>query len=132
MPAVRPVILMVEDHPGFRRIYRELLENAGYELVEAEDGASGYELARMLRPDLILLDLVMPVCDGFELLHRLRGDEVTAGIPVIVFSVMGEPDDIQRAYRLGADDYTVKCLDSSDDVLAKIARLSSPGVPDRV
>ncbi|HET9870014.1 MAG TPA: response regulator, partial [bacterium] len=89
-------ILIVEDQQGFRRIYRDVLENDGYQVLEAEDGEAGWEAARDKKPSLILLDLGLPKIDGFEVLKRIRADEGTKAIPVIIFSVLGEQKDVNR------------------------------------
>ena len=101
-------ILIVEDQQGFRRIYRDVLENDGYQVLEAEDGEAGWNAAKDKKPDLILLDLGLPKIDGFEVLKRIRANDPTKSIPVIIFSVLGEQKDVNRGLELGANDYTVK------------------------
>jgi DNA-binding response OmpR family regulator len=119
-------ILLVEDQKGFRRVYGDLLESQGYEVLLAEDGEEGCRISLEARPDLILLDLGLPKLDGFGVLQRLRGEEATRAIPVIIFSVMGEDKDIQKAKALGANDYAVKGLSGSKEILAKIRALLTP------
>jgi len=114
-------ILLVEDKAGFRRIYHDILVNDGYEALEAEDGEAGWELAKEKKPDLILLDLVLPKLNGFEVLKRIRAHKQTKEIPVIILSVLGEQKDIQKGLELGANDYTVKGLYSSREILRKIS-----------
>ena len=114
-------ILLVEDKAGFRRIYHDILVNDGYEALEAEDGEAGWELAKTKKPDLILLDLVLPKLNGFEVLKRIRAHKQTKEIPVIILSVLGEQKDIQKGLELGANDYTVKGLYSSREILRKIS-----------
>jgi DNA-binding response OmpR family regulator len=116
-------ILIVEDQPGFRRIYRDVLAIEGYEILEAEDGEKGWAMAKSRKPSLILLDLGLPVLDGFEVLKRIRGDAETRLIPVIIFSVLGEQKDIQRGMELGANDYTVKGFFTPRQILGKIKDL---------
>jgi DNA-binding response OmpR family regulator len=116
-------ILIVEDQPGFRRIYRDILEADGYEVLEAEDGEAGWTMAKGHKPNLILLDLGLPILDGFGVLKRIRADAETRSLPVIIFSVLGEQKDIQRGMELGANDYTVKGFYTPRQILAKIKDL---------
>lgn len=113
-------VLIIEDEPGFRRIYKEVLEGDGYNVLLAEDGEQGLASAGRDSPDLILLDLKLPTMHGFEVLQKLKEDEATKDIPVIIFSVMGEQDDIQEGLNLGADDYAVKGFYSPREILSKI------------
>lgn len=115
-------ILIVDDEPGFRKTYRDLFEHHGHEVKEAENGQAGLDLATSWRPDLILLDLVMPVMTGYEMLERLSKQKTTADIPVIIFSVLGEQSDIQKALELGAADYIVKGFYSPGEVLGKVGK----------
>jgi DNA-binding response OmpR family regulator len=116
----KDTVLIVEDAGGFRDIYRTVLEAEEYEVLEAEDGKQGLELAAERKPDMILLDLVLPEIGGFQVLEQLRADEETKSIPVIVLSVLGERKSIQKALELGADDYTIKGAVSPREVLNKI------------
>ena len=116
-------ILIVEDQPGFRRIYRDVLETDGYDVLEAQDGETGWAMAKGHKPNLVLLDLGLPILDGFEVLKRIRADAETRAIPVIIFSVLGEQKDIQKGMELGANDYTVKGFYTPRQILAKIKDL---------
>jgi DNA-binding response OmpR family regulator len=118
-------ILIVEDQQGFRRIYRDVLENDGYQVIEAEDGEAGWTAAKEKKPNLILLDLGLPKIDGFEVLKRIRAHEETKTIPVIIFSVLGEQKDVNRGLELGANDYTVKGFYTPRQILSKIKALIS-------
>jgi DNA-binding response OmpR family regulator len=119
-------ILLVEDQKGFRRVYGDLLESQGYEVLLAEDGEEGWRISLESRPALILLDLGLPKLDGFGVLQRLREEATTREIPVIIFSVMGDDKDILRAKAMGANDYAVKGLSGSKEILAKIRALLTP------
>jgi DNA-binding response OmpR family regulator len=121
----RETILIVEDQQGFRRIYRDVLEREGYQILEAEDGEAGWQLVKSKKPDLVLLDLGLPVIDGFEVLKRIRADAETKLIPVIIFSILGEQKDIKRGMELGANDYTVKGFYTPKQILSKIKDLLS-------
>jgi len=116
-------ILIVEDQPGFRRIYHDVLKNDGYEVLEAQDGEQGLEMVRAHKPHLVLLDLGLPKIDGFEVLKRIRADAATAKIPVIIFSVLGEQKDVKKGLELGANDYTVKGFYTPRQILSKVRGL---------
>jgi DNA-binding response OmpR family regulator len=116
-------ILVVEDQEGFRKIYQKLLENEGYDVLMAEDGEIGWQLSKEKLPNMILLDLGLPKIDGFEVLQRIREDKDTKQIPVIIFSVMGEQQNIKKAMEMGANDYTVKGFYTPRQILSKIKSL---------
>jgi DNA-binding response OmpR family regulator len=113
-------ILIVEDQAGFRMIYEDLLVDAGYQVICAEDGETGWNLAKEKKPSLVLLDLGLPKMDGFEVLRRMRADNETKDIPVIIFSVMGEQANVKRAMDMGANDYTIKGFYTPRQILSKI------------
>jgi DNA-binding response OmpR family regulator len=116
-------ILICEDQMGFRRVYRDVLENDGYDVLEAVDGEESWEMILTKKPDLILLDLGLPLVDGFTILEKIRRSTQTQHIPVIIFSVLGEPRDVKKALDLGANDYTVKGFYTPRQVLSKIKNL---------
>ena len=101
-------ILIVEDQRGFRRIYQDALESEGFEVLTAEDGEKGLDLARFHKPTLMLLDLGLPRMNGFEVLGKIRQDAALDKTQVIIFSVMGEEKDIEKAMALGANGYVLK------------------------
>jgi len=101
-------ILIVDDDSTIRRFLATLLLDRGYEVHEAEDGEQGVRLAGSIRPDLMLLDLIMPYRDGFEVLHDLKEDQGTSRIPIIIMSVKNREDEIVKGLNMGADDYVVK------------------------
>jgi two-component system response regulator AdeR len=107
MPA-QPRVLMVEDHPDIADLYELKLRLEGYRVAVASDGAAGLSLARSLMPDLILLDIHMPLLDGLQVLAALREDETTDGVPVVVCSEDDSPQLMKEARRLGAVAYLVK------------------------
>jgi DNA-binding response OmpR family regulator len=119
------LVLIVEDQQGLRRIYEDVLSADGYEVIVAEDGEKGWEMVRDKNPHVVLLDLGLPKIDGFEVLKRMRANEGTKAIPVIIFSVMGEEKDIKKAMDMGANDYTVKGFYTPRQILSKIKSLVS-------
>jgi len=116
-------ILIIEDEAGFRRIYGDVLTRARYAVLEAEDGRSGWKTAKAKKPDLILLDLVLPELYGFEVLEKIRTDETTREIPVIIFTVLGERRDVQKGFELGANDYVIKGFCSPREIVNKVNAL---------
>lgn len=116
-------ILIVEDQRGFRKVYSDLLASHGYEPLTAEDGEQGWAMAWNQKPSLILLDLGLPLLDGIGVLERLKANEATRAIPVIIFSVTGEGKEIQKALELGANDHVVKGMCPPSEILKKIENL---------
>jgi DNA-binding response OmpR family regulator len=113
-------ILIIEDDASFRRVYHDMFETAGYQVLVAENGELGWDLAKAEKPDLIMLDLVLPGLHGFEVLKYVRGDSETKNIPVIITTALGEQDDIRKGIELGANDYMVKGFFTPREILAKI------------
>jgi CheY-like chemotaxis protein len=116
-------ILLVEDEPVFRLIYRGVLQNAGYTVIEAPDGQTGWEMIRQQKPDLVLLDLILPRMSGHEVLHNIRSDAETRNIPVVIFSVMGQEKDVERSFALGANEHRMKGMESPMKILGLIQEL---------
>ncbi|MBN2031602.1 response regulator [bacterium] len=119
----KQTILLIEDSPTIRLLYRKVLETDGFDVIEAEDGESGWEMAVSGEPDLILLDLILPDSNGLEVLERIRASEVTKNIPVIVLTTMKRIQDIQQAINLGANYYAYKGSDSPKKILSMIHKL---------
>jgi DNA-binding response OmpR family regulator len=106
------MVLVVEDDAPLRRMMGIFLRAAGYHVCAAEDGLSGLALARDERPDLVLLDLMLPELDGWEVLRRIKGDARTAAIPVLVLTASVDPAITEQALRLGATRFLAKPIDS--------------------
>lgn len=101
-------ILLVEDNPDNRDIYRTILEHVGYEVIEAHDGEEGIALAREHLPDLILMDISIPKIDGWEATRILKGEAPTAHIPIVALTAHALSTDRQRALEVGCDGYLPK------------------------
>jgi len=112
-------ILVVEDQEDNRRILRDLLTNSGYDLVEAEDGEQAPTMAEHQRPDLILMDVQIPVLDGYEVTRRLKADPVLRAIPIIVVTSYALSGDESKARAAGCNAYVSKPY-STRQLLAKI------------
>lgn len=101
-------ILVVDDEEDIRDALTEILEDEGHDVFEAENGSEVMAMAASARIDLILLDMAMPVMNGFEVMEQLNRDAQTACIPVIVITGLGRPDHLDDARRLGTIDYINK------------------------
>jgi two-component system cell cycle response regulator DivK len=101
-------ILIAEDDPNNRKLFRDILRAAGYETLEAGNGAEALLLAGQRKPDLILMDIRMPVMDGLSAVRRLKADPVTRPIPVIVVSAFAMEKDQENALLAGCDGYMSK------------------------
>jgi CheY-like chemotaxis protein len=111
-------VLIVEDEPDNREIMKTVVEDLlEFRALLASDGEEAIELASRLQPVVVLMDLMMPVLDGFEAITRLKSNKRTAHIPVVAVTALGRPADRQRAIEAGADDYLSKPFDL--DILAE-------------
>ena len=113
----RQTILVVEDEADIRELLAFNLRREGYAVLEAGDGREGLELARERQPDLVLLDVMMPVMDGFAVCRELERDTRTVRIPVIMLTARGEEVDRIVGLELGADDYVVKLFSVRELIL---------------
>ncbi len=111
LPNMKPRVLVVDDDPLMRRIVTQSFDRNAYELMEAESGPSGIKCALEQHPDLILLDVMMPEMDGFEVIKRLRSHPITQGMPIILLTALGEISEKVYGMQLGADDYITKPFD---------------------
>jgi DNA-binding response OmpR family regulator len=121
-------ILVVDDDPVIQTLLHVNFEMEGYKVVEAVDGVEGLERARADRPDVVVLDIMMPKMNGLEVASALKADPVTAGIPVILLSAKAQESDIKAGQSTGAEDYMTKPfdpLDLLDRVAALLARQRS-------
>jgi DNA-binding response OmpR family regulator len=115
-------ILFIEDEAALQKTFRDVLEKEGYQMISALDGESGLRLARSEKPDLILLDLILPRKDGFEVLKELKEDEATKGIPVIVLTNLEDIESVEKAIDLGATTYLVKAQYTLEEVIQKVKK----------
>jgi len=113
-------ILFVEDEPNLQKAVGELLKQENFQVFGALDGNEGLEIAKKENPDLILLDLILPKKDGFEVLKELKADEKTKDIPVIILTNLEGSGDVEKALDLGATTYLVKANYELDDILKTI------------
>ena len=113
-------ILFVEDEPTLQKELNEILQQEGFKILSAFDGEEALKLTKEEMPDLILLDLILPKKDGFEVLKELKADEKTKDIPVIVLTNLEGIGDVEKAIELGAISYLVKANYKLEDVVRKI------------
>ncbi len=115
-------ILFIEDAPDFQKEVGEALKLEEFEILAALDGEAGLELIKKEKPDLILLDLILPKKDGFTVLKEMKEDENLKDIPVIVLTNLEGMGDVEKAMSLGATTYLVKANYELDDVVTKIKK----------
>ncbi len=116
-------ILIVEDDKFLRELIARKLRNEGYEVLEAVDGEEGLKKIKEIKPDLILLDLILPGIDGFEVLAKKKEDPQIEKIPVMLLSNLGQREDVERGLRLGAVDYLVKANFTPQEIIEKVKNL---------
>ena len=116
-------ILIIEDDDFFRELLRKKLSSKDFGVLEAFDGEKGIEAMKEKKPDLVLLDLLLPNIDGFEVLLKVKADTTISQIPIIILSNLGQQEDIERGLKLGASDYLIKSQFDIDQVIEKIKGL---------
>jgi len=113
-------ILIVEDDKFLRELITQKLIKEGYETSEAIDGEEGIKKIKEEKPDLVLLDLILPGIDGFEVLSKMKEDPALTQIPVIILSNLGQKEDVERGLKLGAVDYLIKAHFTPGEIIEKI------------
>ncbi|MDD5031959.1 MAG: response regulator [Patescibacteria group bacterium] len=116
-------ILLVEDDPFLLSMYNTKFELESFKVVTAEDGEKGLKLALKELPDVILLDIMLPRMDGFEVLKALKADKRTSRIPVILLTNLSQKEKVKEGLSLGADDYLIKAHFMPSEVVEKIKKL---------
>lgn len=116
----KPKILYIEDDQGLASIYTMRLKSEGFEVLHCADGDSALQQGREFRPDLIILDLMMPSLSGFDTLDLLRNTFETSTAKIIIMSALSQPEDIEKTKSMGADDFLIKSQVTIDDVVLRI------------
>lgn len=116
-------ILIVEDDTFILEMYATKLLNFGYDVLTATDGDEALKIVKDKKPDFILLDLVLPSVDGFDVLKAVRKNPKSKPIPVILLTNLGERKDVEKGLKLGADDYLIKAHFTPSEVIEKIQSL---------
>lgn len=120
MDDTKKKILLVEDDTALAAVYKSRLELEGFEIKEVNNGEEALTAAMAFKPDLVLLDAMMPKISGFDVLDILRNTPETASIKVIMLTALSQPKDKERAESLGVDDYLVKSQVVIGDVVARV------------
>ncbi len=115
-------ILFIEDEPTLQKAVKEILTQENFEVSKALDGEKGLELIKKEKPDLVLLDLILPKKDGFTVLEEMKANEDTKDIPVIVLTNLEGMGDVEKALRLGANTYLVKANYELEDLVQKVKK----------
>lgn len=123
-----PRILVADDHQDIRRLIQLLIEREGWEVLLAEEGRSALEMAQQEMPDLIILDIMMPLMDGMEVLRQLGYKRATAKIPVIMLTAKHDVDEVSKAREMGVKDYIGKPINPQRLITAvrRALRLPAP------
>ncbi|PIS42287.1 MAG: response regulator [Candidatus Kerfeldbacteria bacterium CG08_land_8_20_14_0_20_40_16] len=116
-------ILLIEDDKMLLEMYSSKFNREGYDIITAENGSDGLKMAKENKPDLILLDIILPKLDGFATLKEIRSDASIKDTPVILLTNLGQDQDIQKGKALGADDYFVKANHTPSEVVEKVREL---------
>lgn len=113
-------ILLIEDEPTLQKRIEEVLTKEGYRIENALDGEAGLQKAKELKPELIILDIILPKKDGFEVLKELKQDESTKNIPVVILTNLESSNDVKKALELGATTYLIKANYELSEIIEKI------------
>jgi two-component system phosphate regulon response regulator PhoB/two-component system alkaline phosphatase synthesis response regulator PhoP len=116
-------VLIIEDDGFLASIYAQKLELEGFEVAFATNGEDGLKLAQKDKPDIILLDLLMPQMDGFEVLEKVKADPATKDIKVLVLSNLGQKEDVDRCMKLGAVGYIIKAHSLPEETVKRIKEI---------
>lgn len=119
-------VLLVEDDPFLSSLLKNRLSREGVEVAHARDGQEALAYLESTKPDLILLDLILPKKSGFEVMEGIRRDPQLQSAPIIIVSNLGQPEDVQRGQELGAIEYFIKAKTSIDDLVVNILGFLSP------
>ena len=124
----RPLVLIVEDHSELRQLYAQQLTLCGFDVIEAENGAEAIAYTAARVPDVVLMDLSMPVVDGWEATRRLKSDKRTAHIPVVALTAHDGSGELQRATRAGCDWFVPKPC-PPDALIVEVRRVLAASRP---
>lgn len=116
-------ILLIDDDQSLRQLYKLELTNHQYEVIEASDGEEGFSKAISEKPDLILLDIMMPKADGVATLTKIKAEETIKTIPVIMLTNFGQENLVQQAFSLGATDYLLKYKVTPAEMASKVDQI---------
>ena len=113
-------ILIIEDDKFLRELLTQKLLKKNFKVLEALDGEEGIKNIKKEKPDLVLLNLILPGIDGFEVLSKMREDPVLSTIPVIILSNLGQKEEVEKGFKLGAVDYLIKAHFTLGEIIEKV------------
>ncbi len=116
-------ILIIEDDKFLRELISRKLNTENFTIAEAIDGESGLKVIKESKPEVVLLDLILPGIDGFEVLAKIKDDPMLASVPVIILSNLGQREDVERGLKLGAADYLVKAHFTPNEIVEKVKQV---------
>ncbi|MFA5052284.1 MAG: response regulator [Patescibacteria group bacterium] len=116
-------ILLVEDDKMLADMYITKFSKEGLKVIRAEDGAAGLEIAKKEKPDLVLLDIIMPKLDGFAVLKELKSDPQMGNTHILLLTNLGQSEDVEKGRQLGADDYFIKANHTPAEIVEKVKYL---------
>ncbi len=116
-------ILVVEDDRFLKELIVQKLEKENYQVAEAIDGEEAITMTKKEKPDLILLDLILPKVNGFKVLEKIKEDASTSQIPVIILTNLGQKNDVEKGLKLGAVDYLIKAHFTPNEIINKIKNI---------
>ena len=125
MPKEKTKILLVEDDSFLLGMYATKFELEGFQVIVAEDGEKAVRMALKELPDVVLLDIILPKLNGFDVLKQLKAEATTAKIPVILLTNLSQRDEIERGLKMGAEDYLIKAHFMPSEVVEKIKKILS-------
>lgn len=120
-------ILLVEDDTFLANIYKTKFEMEGFTVRVAETGDEGLAAVKKIKPDIVLLDILLPKMDGFTVLKKLKADSATKQIPVILLTNLGQKDDVEKGLELGAADYLIKAHFKPSETVEKVNKVLERG-----
>ncbi len=116
-------VLLVEDDTFLANIYKTKFEMENFKITVAENGELGLNEAKKKKPDIILLDILLPKMDGFSVLEKLKADENLKDVPVIMLTNLGQKDDVEKGFELGAADYLIKAHFKPSETVEKVRKV---------
>ena len=119
----KTTVLIVEDDTFLSNIYKTKFEMEGFDVMTADDGEAGLAMAKSKKPQIILLDILLPKMDGFAVLKELKMDKEAQNIPVILLTNLGQKDDVSKGLEMGAADYLIKAHFKPSETVAKVRKI---------
>ncbi len=123
MAVKKITVVIVEDEKMLADMYTTKFSMEGFDAKKANDGQAGFDLVKKVKPDIVLLDIIMPKIDGFGVLKKIKTDKTLQDIPVILLTNLGQDEDIKKGKQLGAADYFVKANHTPAEVVQKVKQV---------